>query len=178
MVHAGGLEPPTSSISETCATTAPRVDGGDDGRRSRVRNGVYICSTTSSPAHLRLPGLSRSYGRRPRHHVEPTHPQELVPARRPSAGLRPGRAPQGRRQTGFASLAPRELGHWLRCQDLNLDVKSQALLPPTIIKLAGYCTPFSPVTGLVSCPFVVVPASASGQIDVACWLVFVASFAR
>ena len=58
------------------------------------------------------------------------------------------------------------------------DVKRQVLLPPTIIKLAGYCTPFSLVTGLASCPFVVVPASASGQIDVACWLVIVASFAR
>ena len=50
-------------------------------------------------------------------------------------------------------------------------VKSQALLPPTIIKLAGYCTPFSLVTGLVSCSFV-------GEIDVASWLVIVASFAR
>jgi hypothetical protein len=57
-------------------------------------------------------------------------------------------------------------------------VKSQALLPPTIIKLAGYCVPFTLVTGLASCPFVVVGASASSRIDVACWLVFVASFAR
>jgi len=57
-------------------------------------------------------------------------------------------------------------------------VESQALLPPTIIKLAGYCPPFSLVTALASCPFAGVPDVVSSGIDVACWLLIVASFAR
>ncbi len=60
----------------------------------------------------------------------------------------------------------------------GLTVKSQALLPPTIIKLAGYCTPCSLVTGLFSCSFIAVRFTSSCDIGVAWDLVIVASFAR